>query len=127
MPEEKKKFKLGRYKNWFILAGVGIGGYFLYEKFVKPDLSALKADAKNAASKRPGVPAPDLNGPAVTFGEIARTESKICISQRDPRMVYAPVTSVIGGYATFSATSAGHFTRRLLCQGGKKWVEIHPA
>ncbi len=129
MPEKpKKKFKISSLKNWLILGAAGVGGYFLYTKFVEPDLKELKADIKDTANKKPGVPGPDLNGPAVNKFAIAGTHSKICIDTPDKRFVYAPIssTNAMTGNQIFSAPITGRFTRRLLCRGGKKWAELKP-
>ncbi len=115
----------GGLKNWLILGVVGGGAYFIYKKFSASD---VRKEIENA-TKGKRIPDPDLNGPLVTKFEIASTRSPICISSAVKGFVYSPVTSTnpVTGYSTFSATAAGHFTRRLLCSGGKKWVEIKPS
>ncbi len=129
MTSEKKKFKVSALKNWIILGAVGVGGYYLYQNYVKPELSDIKSDLKNAAKPKPANagPEPDLNGPAVGKFQIASTRSTICITTADPRFVYAPITSILpNGYKTFSAPVSGRFTRRLLCKGAQKWAELKP-
>lgn len=129
MPTAKKSsFKIGSIKNWLILIGAGVGGYYVYTKYIQPELGNAISDAKNLASKKPGVAEPDLNGPVVSKFMIASTKSKICVDRADKRFAYAPITStnMMTGYQTFSAPVAGHFTRRLLCTGGRRWAEIKP-
>ncbi len=129
MPEEKKKkFNFGSLKNWLILAAAGVGGYYLYQHFVKPELSAIKEDVKDAANSKPGVADPDLNGPMIAKFQIGTTHSNICIDKPDKRFTYAPIASVnqLTGAKTFSAPVTGHFTRRLLCRGTQRWAEIKP-
>lgn len=113
-------------KNWLVLGGVGVGGFFIYRYFQSPAAAEIKNDIKAAGSK---IPAPDLNGPVVTKFMIASTETKICISEPAAGMVYSPISSYNAktGYNTFSATTNGHFTRRLLCKGNQKWAEIKPS
>lgn len=127
-PVEKKKLKLGKFKNIAVLGVVAVGGYLAYKRWVAPELKDIKNDVKNAAQNKPNVPAPDMNGPPVTKFMIASTKSNICISTPDKRFVYAPISSTnqMTGYKTFSSTANGHYTRRLLCVGAKKWAEIRP-
>ncbi len=126
--ESKKKFKISGLKNWLILGAATVGGYFVYTKFVSPELKEIKEDIKDAAKKSSSVPGPDLNGPAVNKFAIAGTHSKICITTPDKRFVYAPIssTNALTGNQIFSAPVTGNFTRRLLCKGGRKWAELKP-
>jgi len=112
-------------KNWLILGAVGAGGFLVYRYLKSPAAEALKKEVKSAGKNIPG---PDLAGPAVTKFMIASTKSSICIPDPVKGFVYSPITSTnpMTGYQTFSATSSGRFTRRLLCRGGKKWAEIKP-
>ncbi len=129
MPEKKKKFNLGSLKNWLILGAASYGGYYVYTKFVEPEIKEIKADVKTVANKKPGVPEPDLNGPSVTKFSINGTRSKICIQSPDKRFAYAPISSTnpLDGNQVFSATVNGRFTRRILCKGGRKWAELKPS
>lgn len=112
-------------KNIVLLAAVGIGGYLLVKKISGIDFGIAQASSQRAGS--PAAPPPDLNGPKVVRGLVASTHSQICIQQADPRLKYAPITAIDQqGYATFTAPVRGHFTRRLLCVGGRKWAEIAP-
>ncbi len=123
MPETKK-IKASAIKNWLILGAVGVGGWYAYKKWVAPEIKEIKADVKSAAKGSASPAQPDLNGPVVTLGMIARTQTKNCVSKPDSRFTYAPITSFIGGYNTFSSTTNGHFTRRMLCIGNKRWAEL---
>lgn len=129
-PPPAKKFKLGGMKNWLIVGVAGVVGYYAYEKFVKPELADINKDIKTAGKKAAtkAVQGPDLNGPMVKKNEIASTRSKICIATPVKGFMYSPISSVnaVTGYRTFSATVAGHFTRRLLCRGSQSWAEIAP-
>lgn len=127
-PASPKKFKLGGAKNWIIVGAAGIAGWYAYEKFVKPELSEINKDLKTAGKSKPSVQGPDLNGPMVKKNEIASTRTNICINTPVKGFMYSPITSTnaVTGYRTFSATVAGHFTRRLLCRGSQRWAEIAP-
>lgn len=104
-----------------VLGGLGMAAYWAYERFAVPVLDAP------AAPPRPSGPQPNLRGPRVTKGELASTKSSVCISQQDPRMRYAPVISFgTSNYKNFQSPVNGHFTGRLLCQGGKSAAEIWP-
>ncbi len=114
----------GGLRNWLILGGVGLGAYFVYQKF---SASKVADEINKAAGKR--APDPDLNGPLVTKYQIASTRTPICITAPVKGFVYAKITSTnpITGYSTFSAPVAGHFTRRALCSGGQRVAaEIKP-
>lgn len=127
-PDSPKKRK-SSLKNILILGAVGVGGIAAYKYFNNTAAGkSAKSAIKSAASGKPPPPAPDLAGPAVTKFEIASTETKICISAPVKGMVYAPISSYnqTTGYNTFTATSSGHFTRRLLCIGSKRYAEIYP-
>lgn len=125
MAEPTKKFKIGKAKNLIVLGVVGVVGYLAYKKYVAPELSEMKSEAKSA---KPGVQPPDLNGPMIGRFQIGSTRSKICVSTRVPGLVYAPIasTNIVTGNSTFSSPVNAHFTRRLLCQGGRKWAELKP-
>ncbi len=121
----ENKRSLGGLKNWLILGGVGLGGWYAYKYFTKHE-AAIKTEVASATGKK--IPGPDLNGPAVTKFMIASTKSTICIPEPVKGFVYSPITSTnpMTGYNTFSASTNGHFTRRLLCKGSQKWAEIKP-
>lgn len=126
MPEpHKRKSSL---KNFLILGAVGIGGFLTYKYFKSSAGKVIAKTVKSAASGKPQPAGPDINGPSVTKFEIASTETKTCISTPVKGMVYAPISSynATTGYNTFSSTANGHFTRRLLCVGSKRWAEIYP-
>lgn len=112
-------------KNLAILGIIGVGGFYLWKKIGTLDIGGpAKGGGKPSA---PAVPAPDLKGPKVVKGEKAATLSQICITQGDPKFVYAPIEQIDqNGYQSFTAPVRGNFTRRLLCAGGKKWAEISP-
>ncbi len=121
--------KLGGLKNWIILGVVGLGGWWLYKKFASGALDNVGADLTKAVkdSKDASAPAPDLKGPLVKKGQAASTRSPICITQQDPKMRYDQITQTTAdGYQVFQASVRGHFTRRLLCTGGRKFAEIYP-
>ncbi len=124
----KKKFNAGGIKNWLILGGVAVGGYVVYRYINSAAAETIKTEIKGATGGKKYV-GPDLNGPVVTKYEIASTQTKTCISAPEKGFVYAPITSTnpMTGYNTFSASASGHFTRRLLCQGNRKFAEIKPA
>lgn len=123
-PTPKKKSS-GGLKNWLILGGVGVAGYLGY-KYVTKNAGSIESKVASATGKK--IPGPDLNGPLVSKFEIASTKTTICISAPVAGFAYAPITSINPqtGYNTFSATVAGHFTRRLLCKGNQRWAEIKP-
>lgn len=122
-PDAPKK-RSGGIKNWLILGGVGVGGYLAY-KFITKNADKIAGQVSAASGKKTG---PDLNGPMVNKYEIDSTKTTTCISAPEKGFTYAPITSYnpITGYNTFSATAAGHFTRRMLCIGAKRWAEIKP-
>lgn len=125
MPTVVRK-STGSLRNWLILGGVGFGAYYVYRKF---SASKVADDISKAASGK-RTPDPDPNGPLVTKYGIFSTKTPICITAPAKGFVYAKITSTnaVTGYSTFSATTAGHFTRRCLCSGGQRVAaEIKPA
>lgn len=116
----------GSIKNFALLGAVALGGYFLFKKIGGIDFGG-GGSKKQPGQARAPVPAPDLNGPRVVKGLVAATHSQICVQQADPRFQYALINSIdANGYQNFTAPVRGHFTRRLLCVGGRKWAEIAP-
>ncbi len=121
----KKSGAGGTIKSLAVLGLIGVGGYLIWKKIGGLDLGIVKE--KGGKSTGPAVPAPDLKGPKVVKGEKAATLSQICVTQADPRFVYAPIEQIDQqGYQNFTAPVKGNFTRRLLCAGGRKWAEIAP-
>lgn len=128
-----KKFSISGMRNWLILGGALVGGYFAYTKFIAPMLVAEKLDrpaggapVPSASAPPPGAaPAPDLAGPAVKRGVLVSTRSTICIADKTPGMMYAKITKTdANGYQQFKPSVNGRFTRRLLCKGKNRWAEI---
>ncbi len=105
-----------------VLGGVGLLGWWAYSRFAAGQIDAAEQIPQKAAG-----PQPNLKGPRVFKKELASTKSTACISQPDPRMKYAKVISLgASNYKNFQSPVAGHFTGRLLCQGGVSWAEIYP-
>lgn len=135
----KLKVGFGTVKNLAVVGALALAGFFIYRKsqswFSTGDsASASGSDSsgqdkdQTKKSSGPSGPPPDLGGPAVRKGMLASTRSKICISEKAPRMLYAPIIKVDQqGYAAFRAPANGHFTRRLLCTGSGKFAEVYPS
>jgi len=119
-------------RNLLILAGTGIGGYFIYRHFFsgkKPaDAAELPDNKKSAVASKPAAP------PPAHVSKKELVSSKIAVVAQAPEIPGYSYAKVTKSYTDetgatvreFRSPIDGYFTRRFLQIGNNLFAEIKP-